>query len=253
LNYSLEPVTPRHQIQWNFIVELPFGRGKALGSNMSGWLDNIVGGWQVAGLGSWRTNYFLLPQTAYPTSADSIEEYKYQYPIEDCRSGLCRPGFLWWNGYIPENQINRVDANGKPTGVMGVPENYQPAAQYLIPWGSTALPANAPANTNVSSFWDTNTAWVPLNNGSVVRTTFNDGLHPWRNQYRNGPNQWFQDASLFKFINIREQLKLRINLDAFNVFNNPNNPTGVGGDGILSTLNSGSAARQLQVTLRLLW
>jgi hypothetical protein len=64
LNYQLESVTPRHQIQWNFIVDLPFGRGKALGSNMSGWLDNIVGGWQVAGLGSWRTNYFLLPQTA---------------------------------------------------------------------------------------------------------------------------------------------------------------------------------------------
>jgi hypothetical protein len=37
------------------------------------------------------------------------------------------------------------------------------------------------------------------------------------------------------------------------VFNNPNNPTSVGGDGIQRTRNSGSEARLLQMTLRLLW
>jgi hypothetical protein len=253
LNYRLDTNTPRHQIRWNFIVDLPFGRGKKYGSNASGWVDKLIGGWQIAGLGQWRTRYWELPTDIYPQSSKEIEEYKYKYPIQDCRSGACQPGYLWWNGYIPANQINSHDEDGKPNGVMGVPDNYKPAAQPLIPWGQTSLPANAPADTDVSEFWDSNTVWVPLKDGSVERTDFDNGLHPWRNQFRQGPNQWFQDASLFKFVSLTEQLKLRINLDVFNVFNNPNNPGGVGGDGILRTRNSGSAARVMQVSLRLLW
>jgi hypothetical protein len=42
-----------------------------------------------------------------------------------------------------------------------LPPNYKPAGQFLIPYGQTALPAN----TNLSSFWDTNTVWIPLAGG----------------------------------------------------------------------------------------
>jgi hypothetical protein len=42
-------------------------------------------------------------------------------------------------------------------------------------------------------------------------------------------------------------------MDFFNVFNNPNNPTGVSGNGVLSTRNSGSPARVMQLALRLNW
>jgi hypothetical protein len=180
-----------------------------------------------------------------------LEKYGEKYKIEDCRSGVCFPGFLYFNGYIPANQINSVNAQGRPNGVMGVPEGFKPAAAPLIPWGSTALPANAPANTVLSQFWDTNNVWLPLNNNTVQRLTFNDNLVPWRNQYMRGPNQWFMDASLFKFTNIGEHLTLRLNIDFFNVFNNPNNPTAVTSDGILTTRNSGSPARVTQLTVRL--
>ena len=136
---------------------------------------------------------------------------------------------------------------------MGVPSNYKPATAFLIPQGSTALPANAPANTAISSFWDTNNVWIPLSNGTVQRQAFDDGLHPWRNQLMPGPLQWFQDASLFKFIPIKERVTVRFNMDFFNVLNNPNNPTAVAGTGFLSTRNSGSAARIMQLALRLTW
>ena len=134
-----------------------------------------------------------------------------------------------------------------------MPSNYKAATAPLIPWGSTTLPANAPANTVLSTVWDTNTTWLPLNNGTVQRTTFNNNLHPWRNQFMSGVNQWFLDSSLFKFTNITEQVTLRINADCFNVLNNPNNPTGIGQDGLLATRNSGSAARTMQLTVRLIW
>jgi hypothetical protein len=169
---------------------------------MPGFLDKIVGGWQVAGTGSWRSNHFLLPTSYYPTGAP-LEKYGEKYKVNDCRSGVCFPGFLYFNGYIPANQINSIDAQGRPNGVMGVPAGYKAAVAPLVPWGSTAIPANAPANTNLSQFWDTNSVWIPLSNGTVQRlalSTSNDILNPWRNQFMRGPNQWFMDASLFKFI-----------------------------------------------------
>ena len=60
-------------------------------------------------------------------------------------------------------------------------------------------------------------------------------------------------ASAFKFWKIREQVTLRFNLDFFNVFNHPNDPTSIADTGILSTRNSGVNARVTQLGLRLAW
>ena len=164
-----------------------------------------------------------------------------------------RASYLWWNGYIPANLINSHDAQGNLNGYEGIPANYKPAVTPLIPWGSTAMPANAPAGTNISQYWDTNTVWVPLKNGTVQRTTYDTGLNPWRNQYLPGPRQWNLDASLFKNIPIHERLNARFAVDFFNVFNHPNNPNTITGDGMLSTRASGLPARVLQLSLRLSW
>ncbi len=136
---------------------------------------------------------------------------------------------------------------------MGVPSNYKPAAQPLIPWGTTALPANAPAGTNLVSFYNPNTVWIPLNNGTVQRTTYNNNLHPWRQQFIPSVRQWGLDAALFKMIPIGERLKVRFNADFFNVLNHPGNPSGVGSDGVLSVRNSGTGARELQLTMRIIF
>jgi len=253
INYSRDTTAPKQQIRWNFIAELPFGKGKLVAGNSGKVLDKLIGGWQTAGTGSWKTSYWALPTNlGYPTGTP-LEVYGYKYPIQDCTSGACFPGYLWYNGYIPANRINSVDAQGKPNGIMGVPSDYKPSTAFLIPQGSTVLPANAPANTVISSFWDTNTTWIPLNDGTVQRQAYDNNLPPWRNQQMSGPLQWTQDASLFKFIPITEKVTMRFNMDAFNVFNHPNNPTAVSGNGVLATRNSGVAARSLQLALRLTW
>jgi hypothetical protein len=247
LSYQRDIAIPKHRVRWNWIVDLPFGKGKPIMSGAGGVLDRLVGGWQVAGIGQLRSNYFALPTNIYPTGED-IEIYGYKYPIQDCRSGACRSGYLWWNGYIPANQINSVDANGRSNGIMGVPDNYRPAGQPLIPW--PAVPDRSDPNFN---FYGTNTVFVPLRNGTLQRTTFDDGLHPWRQQYFPGVRQWGLDASLFKTIPITERFMLRLNADFFNVLNAPGNPNSITGDGILSTVTSGQSARELQLTLRLSW
>jgi hypothetical protein len=249
LLYRRDIAIPKHRVRWNFIVDLPFGRGKPLGRHASGILDKLIGGWQLAGMGSLWSNFFALPTNVYPKDAHSIEVYGYKYPILDCRSGRCYPGYLWWNGYIPANQINSYDPKtGRPNGVMGVPDNYRPAAEPLIPW-----PKNPSPNDPMYQFYGSNTVWVPLKDGTQQRVAFDEGLHPWRNQFLPGVRQWGMDASLFKFIRLRERVVLRFNIDMFNVFNHPNNPNSIGGDGILLTRTSGSAARTTQLTLRLEW
>ena len=253
LNYRRDTDIPKHRLRWNWIADLPFGRGKWIGGEAGGLLDKLIGGWQVTGLGNLRTNYFALPTNHWAFTGEKVEIYGYKYPIQNCTSGVCQPGYLWWNGYIPPNRINSVDASGKPNGYMGVPDNYKPAAAPLIPWGSTALPPNAPPGTRVSQFWDTNTVWIPLKNGTVQRVGYNPGLHPWRNQFLPGVRQWGLDASLVKNIKFAERLNIRFNADFFNVLNAPGNPNSIGGNGILDTRTSGSGARTLQLGARISW
>lgn len=42
----------RHQFNANWIVQMPFGRGRTWGNHVAPWLNHIIGGWQVEGL--WR-------------------------------------------------------------------------------------------------------------------------------------------------------------------------------------------------------
>jgi hypothetical protein len=250
LNYARDTTLPKHRVRWNWIVDLPFGKGKLLGKNAGGVLDRVIGGWQIAGMGSLASTYFSLPTGLFPSlGTGKVEIYGYKYPIQDCTSGVCNPGYLWWNGYIPADKINSTDpVTGKPNGIMGVPANYKPAAKPLIPW-----PANPDKNDPMYAWYGTNTVWIPLKNGTVQRTTSSDNLPPWRNQYLPSVRQWGLDASLFKRMAITERVSLRFNADFFNVLNHPGNPNSVGSNGVLSTRSSGSGARQVQLTLRLIW
>jgi hypothetical protein len=251
LNYKRDTTVPKQRLRWNWLVDLPFGKGKALAGNAGGVLDKIIGGWQLAGIGNLRSNYFTLPSSYYPTGAD-VRIYGYQYPIQDCTSGVCYPGYLWWNGYIPANKINSYGANGKPNGIMGVPPNYKPSVQPFWPYPANYGSLSASTDP-LYNWYGTNTLWLPLKNGTVQRIAYNDNLNPWRNQYAPSVLQWGLDASLFKAIPFGERYNLRFNADFFNVLNHPGNPNSIGSNGVLSTQSSGQAARQLQLTLRLTW
>lgn len=46
-----------HQLNSNWIVELPFGRGRGLGHNAHGALEALIGGWQTSGIFRWTSGY----------------------------------------------------------------------------------------------------------------------------------------------------------------------------------------------------
>lgn len=45
----------RHRVVASGIWELPFGRGRAIGSNVRGWVNQIIGGWNFSSIFTYRT------------------------------------------------------------------------------------------------------------------------------------------------------------------------------------------------------
>lgn len=56
-----------HQINANWIVELPFGQGRAVGAHVGRALDAAIGGWELSGLFRWTSGF---PYTVYNNPAD---------------------------------------------------------------------------------------------------------------------------------------------------------------------------------------
>ena len=48
-----------HQINGNWVVELPFGKNKRFGSGVSGAKDALIGGWQLSGIYRWTSGFPL--------------------------------------------------------------------------------------------------------------------------------------------------------------------------------------------------
>ncbi len=55
LSYAPADYDIRHLVTASWVAELPFGRGKLLGSQASPGLNRIIGGWQLSGLGRWTS------------------------------------------------------------------------------------------------------------------------------------------------------------------------------------------------------
>jgi hypothetical protein len=249
LFYQRDTEIPQHRYNWNFIVDLPFGRGKRFLGNSGGLMHRLVGGWQLAGNGSMTSNWWALP-TGNWQFLNPVEIYGTKYKVQDCRSGVCFDAYLYYNGYIPANRINSTDAQGRPNGVMGVPSNYKPSHQPLFP-----TPANGGSSADPNFPWyESNTVWIRMKDGTLQRTSLNTNLHPWRNQWASGLFNWNQHASLFKAIPVTERVYFRLNIDFFNVFNVPGIPkTPDSTTGLIAAQFSGNGSRSLQFGLRLTW
>jgi len=44
-----------HNLNFNGIAELPFGKGRKFGSGMPGWANAVIGGWQLSGIWRWTS------------------------------------------------------------------------------------------------------------------------------------------------------------------------------------------------------
>jgi hypothetical protein len=55
-----------HIVNADFVYDLPFGKGRTFGNNMPGALNQVLGGWNVAGIPTWRSGIaFSTVSSAY--------------------------------------------------------------------------------------------------------------------------------------------------------------------------------------------
>ena len=125
LNYQRDTGIPKHRLKWNWLIDLPVGQGQVVAGNAGKVLDKFIGGWQLAGIGSLGSTYFTLPTGNWNFTGEPIQQYGYQYPIENCTSGTCIPGYLWWNGYIPRQPDQQPRRPGKAKRLRGHPRGLQ--------------------------------------------------------------------------------------------------------------------------------
>lgn len=257
-NYQVDTAVPFHHVNFNGIYDLPLGKGKRFLGNANRLLNELVGGFQIAGDGS------IISQTLSLTKATStstpaldwgpispLKTYKHKAKITDCTSGVCLPAYQWFNGYWAPSVVNSTC-----NGISGLPSDWKP---YQQPIDTNYNPTTACGKAQDANY-NTNNVQVNLANGTTAKTGFVPGgsvaegifsTSPWANAYINGPYNYTIDLSVFKVFPITESTSLRFNVDAFNALNvqGYNNPSSISGEELLTS--SHNTPRQLQFTLRL--
>ena len=106
-----------HNFNAEWVYQLPFGRGKTFGSNLSGALNAIVGNWQFTGILRWHSGFPLTPRNGF------------NYATNDFQPG---PGTII--GPLSTSVTHR-DPNGVPN-LFGNPTAAYAQAGYTLPGSS---------------------------------------------------------------------------------------------------------------------
>jgi len=217
---------PPHRIGFNGIVDLPFGRGKPVGGDVSSAVNQVIGGWQVAFIGSWRTGF----RQNVNTSRGVFGDY------------LIDPGDRPEIQIYGNNQILWFKGDFDPTGCTG---NCSGLTDFVpVDRNQRAIhPYGASFNNRLP---------IELNDGTMRDTNVLAGTLYWpfeRNTFL-GPRNWNVDMSIFKHFYFTEDVKLRFTADFFNFFNHPNNGNPNNGTGLVNLGSSANEPRTVQLSLR---
>lgn len=248
--YMIDSAIPQQHIRFNGIVALPFGRGKAFLGNANRLVDELVGGFQIAGNGNILSQVFQ-PGSHWGQMAP-LRVYKQKVKVNDCRSGVCHPAYQWFNGYVAPTAISGNACATTSKVVSGLAPDYAPLSS---PIGTACNPTD-PAY----KYFGTDSVDVTLLDGTKLQgVTFSpgpQGNNPLDKTFIRGPINYTVDLSIFKLFTITERANVRLNVDAFNAlnvqgYNNPNTGDGIEAiapNGVSSSYNT---PRQVQFTLRL--
>ncbi|WP_232298737.1 carboxypeptidase-like regulatory domain-containing protein [Granulicella tundricola] len=125
LNRSVADFDTTHIITTDAVYKLPFGRGGAFVNHPSGWVNSIIGGWQLNGLGRWTSG---LPFTLTISGGWMTAWPKTAYVIPTKPLGNLAPHKSRING-VPNAFPNPT---GLVAGITGLASNPSPL-RYPLP------------------------------------------------------------------------------------------------------------------------
>jgi hypothetical protein len=228
LGYYNSSEVPPHRLRWNGIYELPFGRGKKFGGSVSKPVNLLVGGWQLAFIGTYQSGNW---------SSVSSGRYLFGDPTLSSDEQLTMNIFgrtrrLYFRGDFDPTFATNVDAT---------------KLQQLVPVDRSQRILR-PLGPNFD-----NRIPQQLADGSVRSTTVSDMVNWNARNFFLGPRQWNEDLSVFKYFDITERVKTRFTADFFNFFNHPNNFRPDQTTGLQDLSRQVNDPRIIQFSLRVEW
>ena len=121
--YKRDIYFPTQEIKFNGVVELPVGQGKWLLHNANRFVNELVGGWQVAGDGNIHSQAFAVGAGNWGAT-NPLKVYKHNAPVTDCRTGVCFKENKWFNGYLAPTVISGNSCATTTAVVSGLPGNW---------------------------------------------------------------------------------------------------------------------------------
>ncbi len=222
LAYFNNTTIPPHRITFDAIYDLPFGRGKHFASNVSAPLNYVIGGWQLATIGTWNSGPWMGVNT----------------------------------GFVQTGNV-RIPANKRAT--LNIPDSSDLYRQWFAGnfnianatnvTGTLVAPAVRPAGPNCSGNFIGQLA-VTLANGSCYNAPFAGFYNPDPRDNIIGPGGWNDDLSLYKHFKIKERLDIRFAADFFNAFNHPNDNPPNTVTGLQDLAFQANGSRVIQLSLR---
>jgi hypothetical protein len=229
---SVSPNNAPHVLVVNYLVELPFGKGKHF-LNEGGIVDKVFGGWQVSGIHRYQSGTPLSFFTSDPASTE----------------------FLQLTGYLGNL---RLDATGQPISITSRSLNGQNGIQInqaafvappLFGSGFNNNPSGAPVGSAAYAAYYAN----PLRFFGTLAPALSN-VH--------GPRFFSEDLSLLKKTRVAESVTFELGAEFFNLFNRTYQflPTtdfrgdNLGTNGIAGFSSFGAGdPRRIQIRLRLLF
>lgn len=186
-NYEIDTAIPEHRINFNGIVDLPIGRGKRFFGGANRFVNELIGGYQIAGSGRVVSEYFGVSSSNWgPTNP--LKVYNKKYKIQDCSSGVCHPGYQWFNGFINPLSINNPCGPNLYSGIPASNVSFQTPIN-MDPGTVTCTGSNGTTPKAGNPNYLTNIVQVPLANGtsSPVAYSPGPGLNPFSKSVLHSP------------------------------------------------------------------
>jgi hypothetical protein len=220
-DYTLQGTHRTHDFRSYGTFDLPFGPGKLLAGNSSGWLARVVEGWKVG------TIFNLTSGAPLNIGAQNT---LYASGTPDIVGAFPREGKVVW-----------------PSGQGGIYGNFFSQQYTRVPDPSCAALAS-----NLTQ-WCTSTALADANGNIVLRNAAPGQLGTLGLRTIDGPGTWDLDANIQKSIQVAESKRLTLRIDATNVFNHPTpgNPNLNINSGTFGEISSKTGNRTLQGQIRL--
>ena len=109
-----------HQLNANWIVDLPFGRGRPFAGGVNRAVDAVIGGWQLSGLYRWTSGF---PYTIYNNPADYPTDWYWEGAAVPTVSHLKSGAYHQANGNVnlfPDPATAEASFNPALPGQVGV-------------------------------------------------------------------------------------------------------------------------------------